>query len=503
MDTNISSWILEFLLRQPIDDWIPCTFISLLPQPDSDLRLKKTILLRRISSLLSKTSISESILKTLEIMEEIHHMSGTETHDSMRRAYSSVAVECAAKFLREEPEDYSSFADAVNRVWKGKIGVMRRWGGGVGLVSDGLWDLEKEMLAAVENPAVRRKLRGRESRKEALDAVRAFLEEAEDELGPSFLEFAAEALLGKGEVGKNTILVENLKDGRVGKRGAVGLSEDDALDAEKGDFEGTRKKCKLPLWIKDVRKGSLHPSEMDASVSVPSRDPSIATMGKVGTARVQNKFDILPSSEVSKAQEALKSSSVDLQTVVEDPLPDALEIATGILSNMGQANQKESENNKNQLDVDTNNASVEKHIDDNCMGDAGNGKQNAGKCDGKSWPGFMARNRTAHTYEWDDDSIESPSDASPNGSRKLCLPSPERKAISPLKKHDMNITNFTRRRKIKKWSLEEEELLREAVKEYGTGNWKPILKRYSDKFEERTAIDLKDKWRNMTRYSSY
>eukprot|EP00268_Persea_americana_P065479 TRINITY_DN8746_c0_g1_i13.p1 TRINITY_DN8746_c0_g1~~TRINITY_DN8746_c0_g1_i13.p1 ORF type:complete len:253 (+),score=51.03 TRINITY_DN8746_c0_g1_i13:1117-1875(+) len=250
-------------------------------------------------------------------------------------------------------------------------------------------------------------------------------------------------------------------------------------------------------------KGSLHPSEMDASVSVPSRDPSIATMGKVGTARVQNKFDILPSSEVSKAQEALKSSSVDLQTVVEDPLPDALEIATGILSNMGQANQKESENNKNQLDVDTNNASVEKHIDDNCMGDAGNGKQNAGKCDGKSWPGFMARNRTAHTYEWDDDSIESPSDASPNGSRKLCLPSPERKAISPLKKHDMNITNFTRRRKIKKWSLEEEELLREAVKEYGTGNWKPILKRYSDKFEERTAIDLKDKWRNMTRYSSY
>ena len=76
--------------------------------------------------------------------------------------------------------------------------------------------------------------------------------------------------------------------------------------------------------------------------------------------------------------------------------------------------------------------------------------------------------------QWDDDSIESPSDASPNGSRKLCLPSPERKAISPLKKHDMNITNFTRRRKIKKWSLEEEELLREAVKEYVFACWKGI-----------------------------
>lgn len=148
-----------------------------------------------------------------------------------------------------------------------------------------------------------------------------------------------------------------------------------------------------------MRKGSLHPSEKDASVAVPSRDPLIATVEKVGTARVQNKFDILASSEVSKAQEALKSSSVDLQTVVQDPLPDALEIAAGILSNTGQANQKESENNQNQLDVDANTASVEKHIDDNCMGDAGNGKQNAVKCDGKSWPGFMARNRTAHTYE--------------------------------------------------------------------------------------------------------
>ena len=110
----------QFLLRQSIDEWIPCTFISLLPQSDSDLILTKTILLRRISSLLSKTSISESILKTLEIMEEIHHMSRTESHDSMRRACSSVDVKCATKFLREEPEDYSSFADAVNG--RGKLG---------------------------------------------------------------------------------------------------------------------------------------------------------------------------------------------------------------------------------------------------------------------------------------------------------------------------------------------------------------------------------------------
>lgn len=183
-------------------------------------------------------------------MEEIHHRSGTKTPDSIKKAYSSVAVECAAKFLREEPEDYGAFADAVNRVWKGKVGVMRRWGGGVGLVSDGLWDLEKEMMDAVENPEIRRKLSVRETRKEALDSVRVFLEEAKEELGPTFLEFAAGALFGKRAVGKNGILVEDLNDGRAGKRRAVDMSEDDVLDAERGDFKGARKKCKLPLWIK-------------------------------------------------------------------------------------------------------------------------------------------------------------------------------------------------------------------------------------------------------------
>lgn len=148
-----------------------------------------------------------------------------------------------------------------------------------------------------------------------------------------------------------------------------------------------------------MHKGSLHTSEKDATIGVSTHDPSVAALEKVGTARVQNKFDILPSSEVSKAQEALKSSSINLQTVVQDPLPDALEIAAGIMCNLRQTNKKGSENNKNQLEVDTNNPSVEKRIDDSCMGDTGNGKQNTGKCDGKSWPGFMAWNRTAHTYE--------------------------------------------------------------------------------------------------------
>lgn len=80
---------------------------------------------------------------------------------------------------------------------------------------------------------------------------------------------------------------------------------------------------------------------------------------------------------------------------------------------------------------------------------------------------------TFQFVQWDDESIESPSEASPKSSRKLCLPSPEKKAVSPLKKHE--ITKFSRRRKIRKWSLQEEETLREAVKAYVFACWKGVF----------------------------
>ena len=42
-----------------------------------------------------------------------------------------------------------------------------------------------------------------------------------------------------------------------------------------------------------------------------------------------------------------------------------------------------------------------------------------------------------------------------NHMNRFYLPSPKRKVVSPLKKHD--ITKFARRRKKKRWNLEEEE----------------------------------------------
>ncbi|KAL8087689.1 uncharacterized protein LOC141697444 [Apium graveolens] len=74
------------------------------------------------------------------------------------------------------------------------------------------------------------------------------------------------------------------------------------------------------------------------------------------------------------------------------------------------------------------------------------------------------------------------------------LPLPKKSVVSPVKRDE---SPKPLRRKRKPWSNEEEDTLRKGVKKYGTGNWKIILNMYSDIFDDRTAIDLKDKWRNL------
>lgn len=60
-------------------------------------------------------------------------------------------------------------------------------------------------------------------------------------------------------------------------------------------------------------------------------------------------------------------------------------------------------------------------------------------------------------FQWDNSSEETPGD-------RIRLPSPKRMAISPLRRQALE--KIIRRRKPRKWSLEEEDVLRNAVKKY-------------------------------------
>jgi hypothetical protein len=65
--------------------------------------------------------------------------------------------------------------------------------------------------------------------------------------------------------------------------------------------------------------------------------------------------------------------------------------------------------------------------------------------------------------QWND-SIDGSPERMTNRASRLHLPSPKRKIVSPLKKYE--VTKFVRRRKIKRWSLLEEDTLRTAVQKY-------------------------------------
>ncbi|KAK1300668.1 Telomere repeat-binding factor 3 [Acorus calamus] len=301
-------------------------------------------------------------------------------------------------------------------------------------------------------------------------------------MGPAFLEVAAsEALKGKEWSGAlaepdNAGLDSRTEVGRGASSASVGIDNGVVPDRDKDASDKVR--------------------------GVIMRETSKAM--KCGNIALEKKYDLVLSPEVEKAKEALKSSVVNLQEAVKDPLPDAELVAAKVMTGMVEQPIREDERTVNEDEGGENQRLAG-------VGVGGSGMDKGGKapvvegdtgdrCSKDQYrvtkPSLMDRNPTAHTYEWDD-SIESLSEQSPNQTKQICLPSPKRRRVSPLKlKED---TKITRRRKPRRWSTLEEETLRKAVREHGVGNWKFILKCHLDIFEERTEVDLKDKWRNMTR----
>ncbi|KAL5580530.1 hypothetical protein UlMin_012972 [Ulmus minor] len=258
--------------------------------------------------------------------------------------------------------------------------------------------------------------------------------------------------------------------------------------------------------LKDTSQPSLQSKEVAKAKMVRYKHvaPQRRSRGPVRIAEAEdsdtdielsgNKHNSIPTPDVKKLQNALKSSVLELQAVVTDPLPEALQVAENLRAKVAAVNPSADKSTEPVRSADgaAVNPSADKSTEPVRSAD---GTAVNPSCS-RPQPSIMERNGTAHTYEWSDSIDCSPESTEADRSR-LHLPSPKRKLVSPLKKKEFN--KLSKRRKIKRWTLLEEDTLRTAVLRFGKGNWKFILNSYSDIFEERTEVDLKDKWRNMSK----
>ncbi|XP_074358080.1 uncharacterized protein LOC141697555 isoform X2 [Apium graveolens] len=497
MDEDIGRWILDFFVRQPIDDSTLSSLLSTLPLSDSDSKLKKLLLLRNIDSLISTPTLD--LLCLLEQIEELHHRENLNTVQSIKRAYCAVAVHCTLKFLQDD--EVECFQKAVKDIWIVRVGGMLKFGD-VGLLSDELLSWKEDIVAALRDCSVRKVLLDKwKCGVGVVQAVRGFVEEAKEVIGPSFLEVVTQddaivnLLFGSEETEQGDTLAQGQgilteqgekgdtlaqNDGTLTEQGQKGdtLARDDGTlseQGEKGDTLAQDDGTLTEQGQKDVQEGTVHRrSKIRAAkqhkrlTPRTSRGVKIVDNDEQSDASPHNNYGFLSSPEVTKLQENLRSSSLELQGMVKDPLPEALEVAKNVVSKMGTVDKR--------TDVIP--------AENSNLGNEGSTHQkNATK------PSLMERNKTARTYEWDE-SIDGSADL---GTRPH-LSSPKKRLVTPLKKHDPILL----RRKRRFWSNLEEDTLREGVHKYGLGNWKLILNMYRDIFDERTEVDLKDKWRNMT-----
>ncbi|XP_024029314.1 uncharacterized protein LOC21393957 isoform X2 [Morus notabilis] len=546
-DKTHSRRLLEFLLRNSDDEPLAKRALAVLPSPHDDPRLKKTVLLRTIEYEVSEGLVTETALGNLELIEELDSRRGSAAAaagDSMKAAYCAVALDCTVRVLvGNGGKPGGKFLNAVKRIWRGRVGRMEKSAAAreSRLLSSDLRRCWDEVEAAIWDEGVSRKLMRINTRIDALMLLGAYLKEAWASMGPSFVAWAARLSAkrrlredGNGEESRGRGLSLNgLIELRAELRDEVGLREL-ANDRVRENVVGGG--VVLPdsgslividepeTTAKAVDDGvTLLGSHTDLAITngpattdkvprekVVLRSKHVGFQKRIrGPVRISDvedletdpsphRFNNIPTPEVNKAHEALKSSSLELQAVVTDPFPEAVREAETVVSDLTTKNviHEHPLENQRRTEVDAVNPSIDTSTEPVQSSDVNLGNPSCSYQNNVPRHSLMERNNTAHPYEWDGSIDDSP-EAMVNCKDRLHLRSPKKRAVSPLKKYEP--TKLCKRRKVKRWTLLEEDTLRNGVQKYGKGNWKLILKLYSDIFEERTEVDLKDKWRNMTR----
>ncbi|GLU10787.1 hypothetical protein SLE2022_275710 [Rubroshorea leprosula] len=509
IDEDIIEWILEFIIRSTSEEALQKKLVWALSDSNSRVcsRVSKTIALRSIEYEIEDASVSERILENLEIIDELDRSQGLSIMDSMKKAYCAVAVECTVKYLASSSNRNGKYFEAVKRIWRGRIGNLEKLNISK-LLTEELIASGEEIEAAVWDDDLCSRLMDRNTRNAALFSVRDYLEEALPSMGPTILEMGSKLMRSVGG--------DHLHP-------TVSIREGSGCSGDERDQEGKEKEktpsAEVRQELERLKGTSL---ELQKAVTDPLpealRDDETIALEMVrknasGEVVGVEEGDIEPdgAKEVGTRMEssAWKNASGEVFDVEEGNIePDGAKEAGTRMESPARKNA-----GGEAVDVEE--------------GDIGSGgaKEVGIQMQSSSHPNMskrslMERNSTAQVYKWDD-SIDD-DDSSEERAKRLQLSNPKNTDVSPpnkrktpnfarnnrraergsnavaspLKKQES--PKFARKRKARRWSLQEEEALRDGVEKYGIGSWKMILKSNPEAFQERTEVDLKDKWRNLS-----
>ncbi|XP_012084181.1 uncharacterized protein LOC105643614 isoform X2 [Jatropha curcas] len=467
IDKYIVSWILELLLRQR---QVPDALINKMlasshaPWDNDNECLKKTVLLRSIDSEIRNGSISETILQSLEIIEELDRNKKVKILDSMKHAYCAVALDCTVKYMWGNLHAHcqAKYVAAVNRIWRGRIHKLEMLKMSE-LVTDELKRCQGEIEAALSDSNVVERLQERNTQKDALILTGIYINEATAIMGPSFLESVAR------------IEKENIREKKGKEVGSEKAAKDKAGEKSIAEKEDLRYDCSI--------KGANHHSNPDSGdvdgQRISELDKSMVVMLKPVFVSPLSYY-ILRRSKVPARISNSNELDVDIGSISDIILPTPELNQTKANSVIVELSRKDMNQEtlieKQNEDADVANPSTlgpEKDITEHSL---------------------TERNGSAPACEKDSvDSVEV------RTNHPICLDSPKGKNVSALGKSEAQ--KFAIRRKMRRWAVEEEDALREGVEKFGIGKWKEILHFKHDIFVKRTEVDLKDKWRNMTKWS--
>ncbi|XP_076924088.1 uncharacterized protein LOC143586420 [Bidens hawaiensis] len=196
MDIDVSGWILEFLLRQnSLDDQTLTNLIRVLPLPNNNPRLKKTLILRKLESDINKGIVSERTIELIERIEELDHITGlTDISDAMKAAYCTVAMHLTATLVDETAGDKKQkYASAVNRLWSGRVCEMEK--GDVRLVQEDLVRWVHDIEAGVLDMDTCENVLEMFKEFDVVKTIQRYVDDAKEKMGPSFIELACETIL--------------------------------------------------------------------------------------------------------------------------------------------------------------------------------------------------------------------------------------------------------------------------------------------------------------------